>query len=501
MRPQSFLRAAALLGCAVFCGVGFCASQTALPDIRVESRQVLVPALWTGLIECAPRRDKNLVKCSWDGEVIDHVARDSLTSSQQVTPDDLGFVSPDALHLFEDGTEQKIEKIERTPFLSTVINDNLGAHVEWSEVPNAIWSTSDQNADYFERVAHLRVGHYFQISYTPAASPAGSCHIIRITGPHDSKLIYRNEYCNVEHFAFDPLLGTKENGELEKELAAGIQGSIHPLVSANTFYGSPGTGRVDLAIEFPYAQVKPRNWRGEPAQFDILIEAYGNGGRLVARRSEGTQPNPNYKPSPESAYQLQIDQKEADILTFTRYNAQMDLPPGEYKLRIGYKQGPDFGIADLPLTVDNYDSGQFAISSIALCKRVRENDKKTLAKDFVPLIAGNEEFTPAVNMVFRNSDSLMAYFEFYEPPPIPSEEALHISYTMQVRSEQTGMDFIRKAEIADSWVLPGKSVIPIAVKLPLSKLNLVPGKYRLEIQGSDSAGRSTLQRTTEFWID
>ena len=117
----------------------------------------------------------------------------------------------------------------------------------------------------------------------------------------------------------------------------------------------------------------------------------------------------------------------------------------------------------------------------------------------MPLVAGDYEFTPAGDTVFRKGDSLMAYFELYEPANVqPQQGSLHVKYTMRIRNEQTGAVALETTEVADSWIQPGKSTISVAVEPVLSKLNLAPGKYQFQIQATDSAGRSTPIRIAEF---
>jgi hypothetical protein len=293
------------------------------------------------------------------------------------------------------------------------------------------------------------------------------------------------------------LQGTPEGVKLEAYLTAGKPGSIHPLVQGNAFYEASGNARVDINVDLPFKEVEPKNWHDGTLPSALLIEAYGKDGSVAGRLSE--QP-------PEDTMFANLsglgNLKEAtETVTSTRYEGQMDLPPGEYKLAIAYDYGKDFGIAEVPLSVENDDGSQLAISSIALCKRVRKTGAVPAARDFVPLAAGDYEFTPAGDTVFRKGDSLMAYFELYEPALGQPQQTLHVKYTMRIRNEQTGAVALETVEPADSWIQLGKSTIPVAVEPVLSKLNLAPGKYQFQIQATDSAGRNTPMRSAEFSIE
>ena len=297
-------------------------------------------------------------------------------NKEKATPFSLGFLSADKLKLFEDGKQQQIESVhEETHRDIQVWLDNLGAHREQALEPRGIWSTSDQAPAVIAENAEF--SRLFLITYSPPASPEGSCHTIGVK-PHEGHLVFSKKYCNGPPSALDPLQGTPEDRELEGYFSAGRQGSFHPLVQGSTFYDAPGKARVNIDIELPFDEVRPKNWKDGTLPSTLLIEAYGKDGRVAGRDSEHV---------PEDAEFAYLDELEklkeaSSIVTSTRYDGQMDLPPGEYKLAIAYRRGKDFGIAEVPLTVDDYDGSQFAISSIALCKRVRKAGTVPVAREF-----------------------------------------------------------------------------------------------------------------------
>ena len=494
MKTAVCRRTTVICCCLALAGVWPCAAQDDELTIRVESRLVIVPVMWGSWIYCNTTRNKDLLKCSWDGAANDHVSRDAYMNREFTGPDDLGLLSLKDLHVLEDGKEQNIVRIEKMSRGNEVFGDNLGAHVEGAFVPTGIWSTSDIAAAPSE-YSKLCCG-YYQIAYSPSISTEGSCHSIQITGPHESKLVYRKQYCFVTHSTADLLKGAPEDKKLEEYLVVKKPGNIHPRMQANAFFEAPGKARVDVDVELPFDEVKPKDLKGWALPVEVLILAYGEDGRVIARHSELMPADKDIVSNPI----LPLDWASVSF-TYVRYDAQVELPPGNYKLAFAYSHGPDFGIAEVPLTIDNYDGSQFEISSIALCKRVRSAGEKPVAKEFVPLVAGSNEYTPAADTDFSNGDSLMAYFELYEPASGQPQQALQVNYTMRIRNEQNGRVILQRAQSADSSTQPGNSKIPIAVDLELSQLNLAPGKYQIEIQGADSAGRSAPLRTAEFWID
>lgn len=483
-------------GCMLLSGACLCGAQQDPLAIRVESGRIVVPVGWLGQVGCDIYPEN---VCWWDGEstsVSLDIALQTALHKIQASPAGLGLLSPDKFHLFEDGNGQPIKSLHAVAQEDVEMwLDNLGAHKEQAIGPRGIWSTSDQAPEVIKNTDSAR---FFLIAYAPPASAEGSCHTIDIKSHHESQLVYSKRYCNLPPPTSDPLQGTPEGAEFEAYLAAGKPGRIHLLAQGNAFYEAPGKARVGVDIEFPFNEVKPKDRHDGTLPTALLIEAYGKDGRVAGRLSEL---------APEDAVFAELttlgNLKEASAtFTSTRYDGQMNLPSGVYKLAIAYSHGKDFGIAEVPLTVDSFDGSQFAISSIALCKRVRKAGAVPAARDFVPLVAGDYEFTPAGDTVFRNGDSLMAYFELYEPESAQQmKDTLHVKYTMRIRNVQTGAAALELVQSADSWVQPGKSTIPVAVEPVLRKLDLAPGKYQFQIQATDSAGRITPMRGAPFSIE
>ena len=297
MKLRRVLGIFTLMVCAgLFC-VWRTSAQEGMPTILVKSKQVLVPVFWGGTLECKGTKNKNLLKCTWDGAVNDHVSRKDWLAGERIDPEDLGFVSLDSFHIFEDGKEQKIENIERMGRARAIVTDNLGSHVETAIIPTGIWSTSDEPQSATKSHFRLMDVDDFQIAYSPPDSPAGSCHRIEIKGPHASKIVYRDQYCNVDHSATDTLLGTPEGAELQKYIAEGKPGKIGPAVQANYFYNGTGWANVDLTISFPISGIGISTGNGDMVPYSLLISALGPNGKMIARQSQGYTQNPSYKSS------------------------------------------------------------------------------------------------------------------------------------------------------------------------------------------------------------
>ncbi|MGA9041098.1 MAG: hypothetical protein WB421_11230 [Terriglobales bacterium] len=248
------------------------------------------------------------------------------------------------------------------------------------------------------------------------------------------------------------------------------------------------------------------------ANIGILGLIYGKDGALAARFSDfaccspelpvfsvgGSPPQPHH---------------ELDNRTIpNRYETQIDLPPGEYKLVVVLSDGSKFGRVEAPLTVESYDRKQLGISSVELCKRFHEAvmiSPETAAiipaPDLVPLVSKGVEFSPASDTrfkrrtAFNKGEALFAYFELYEPLLV-TQPAATVQSQLKITNVKTGeLKVDTGVRRAAPWIQPGSSVIRIAEELSVEKLPA--GSYRLEVQASDSAGKSTVWRAAEFTVE
>jgi len=179
------------------------------------------------------------------------------------------------------------------------------------------------------------------------------------------------------------------------------------------------------------------------------------------------------------------------------------LPSGEYNLVMVLGDGQNFGRVVEPLNIDAYDGAQLALSSVVLSKRGRngavaaqEAAAAHLAPKYVPLVSQGVQMTPAADRRFRHGEPLVAYFEVYEPLLL-TEPATTVWAHLKLVDAKTGavkQDF-PPLDVAP-FIQPGSSVIPTSRVLKPRK-----GAYRLEVQATDSAGRSTVLRTANFTVE
>jgi len=191
-----------------------------------------------------------------------------------------------------------------------------------------------------------------------------------------------------------------------------------------------------------------------------------------------------------------------------RYETQVNLPPGEYDVRVVLGDGTRFGRAEVPLTVDSYDTKQLGISAVSLCKQISDvspNSYKlpgawtaTQPQSYVPLVSKDREFKPTGNTLFKTSETLNVYFEVYEPSQ-EGEPQGTVDLQFRIVDAKTGalLNDPRPMSAAPYW--KGSAIIPIGWGFDISK---VPkSTYRLDVRATDSKGRSTDWRSVNFSVE
>lgn len=474
--------------------------------IRVESNLVVVPA---SVLDADRMRTVAVQRTSC--ERANTEAFRNLRPSEPYLPKDCtqtaihGLTSAN-FHVFEDGIEQKIQSVNFEPFASIEARDNLGDHLEWSFEPRAKWSTTELSP-ILDAVGH---GHFYAVAYAPAKFGDGGCHkiVVKVDRPH-AAVFADNEYCYTSDLASDPLNGTKFGQQMERDLTSPKNGHIKLSLQASFFFTDANRSRVDVALEFPW-DVLNREWRDGKfyATVGVLGVVDQKEGSVTMRFSDlaccssGTT---NFISSSDPAALNGAQPTFDPLILPTRYETQMDLTPGEYDLRIVLSDGSRFGRVEVPLVIDAYDGKQLVISSLVLSKRVRnasaaaqEAMAVNLAQKYVPLVSKGLEFTPTGNTVFKKTDSLFAYYEVSEPL-LTTVPATTVETRVRIVNSGTGqLETDTDWRSVADWIQATSSVIHVSQEVNLKEL--AKGSYRIEVQATDSAGRSTVWRTANFAV-
>jgi VWFA-related protein len=361
-------------------------------------------------------------------------------------------------------------------------------------------SNSNDLAGGLEKIGKEQ-NEYYLIGYTPPDSPEGSCHKLRVKVDRGGRAVRaRTGYCNAR--SNNVLAGSSIEKELES-LPASPPGGANASLAAPFFYTSDGASggaldtlaRVNLAMEIPLRKLKTEKERGKlRATVHVLGVAHRPDGGVAARFSESV------------ALEFDDEKRLAAFLAAPfHYENQFEIVPGSYTLDVAYDAGAEERAkVETPLVVDAYQPAQFAISGLVLSRQYGSASDPRLHTDALwtadrtPLIAEGMRIVPSGSSRFKKSEAPAVYFEIYEPLSTAGVTVKMLVFdlkTDRTTGEQkldTGL--LRVAIPAAS----GSPAIPVAKRVPVD--SLPPGSYRLELEASDSAGKSA-RRTADFEIE
>ncbi len=351
----------------------------------------------------------------------------------------------------------------------------------------------------------MRSRSHYVIAYALPESPKGSCHKIAVKVNRRNAIVAaRGEYCNTDHSASDPLNGTKLGTQLENDLASPNDDSVNVSLVAIPLYTNSDAVRVHIALDWPWESLK-----GQIRTRGVLGLVYKKGGTLVTQFSDIADR--------DGIPQIERHRTEHQIPGYVenRYETQLTLPLGEYELRIALGDGTRFGRAEIPFTVDGYYRNELAISQVSLCKQItdvaanssqnRSKSKlpgawgQTLPTSYQPLVSKDVEFKPTANTHFKKGDTLYTYFEIFEPL-VEGHSPAQVQIQVRIFKSRTGEAISDSQPIsAVPYMKAGSSIIPVGRGLDIGKLP--KGSYRLDLQATDSTGKSTAWRSANFTVE
>jgi hypothetical protein len=483
--------------------------------IRVETNQVLVPVLVLDKerFHRLLSDPENSFRVALPGNTTLVDAIGAVSAGNTALVDAIGAIAEGVVihglssvdfHVFDDGKEQNILNVTYEQSLYRDVRDNRGHHTEYIGPGGGKWGTAEWQPGV---IADLVFPQYV-IAYALTDSPEGSCHKINIRINRDNALIAaRSEYCNTKHSTADPLNGTTLGTQLETGLVSSQNNKIDISLLAIPLFTNSDDARVQIALDWPWKSLK-----GKSRARAVLGMVFRKDGSLLTRFSDladmggfadGDWPQgwPDWRVYRKVRYTPTNE---------NRYETQLMLPPGEYDLRVVLGDGKSFGRAELPLTVSGYDKKGLAISGVALCKQISDVSvqnasvlpgawKNKTLRNYVPLVSRDVEFEPTRNNQFKKGNTLYTYFEIYEPL-FEGQSPAAVQFQMRIVDVKTGELRADSQPIsATPYMKAGSSIIPVGRGLDISKLPI--GSYRLEVQATDSTGKSTAWRTANFTVE
>ncbi len=206
----------------------------------------------------------------------------------------------------------------------------------------------------------------------------------------------------------------------------------------------------------------------------------------------------------------------------------ISLQPGEYELLVLVRDRtwnpdpkknqakkevvPKAGVVKQTITVPDYWADGVTTSSVLLADKVEAlaQPPGPDAQEKRPYVFGKDEWLPAVDTSFAQSESLSFYFQVYNPVLGPNKQPdVSIDYAFYVKPASEGAAakerFFNKTDtvVFNSTTLPPTfdgtvHVLPGAQQIPLASFE--PGQYRLEITVTDKLGKKSVKRNVVFTV-
>lgn len=460
--------------------------------IRVESNEVFIPVLVIDKERVA--EFQHMHRAAYWKQVV----ADDWHSVERLA---VSGLSANDFRLWEDGQPEMIDSVSaQGQSDSPMVFDNVGdGYRELVGPGGGTWAIPLLNQDEDPKLAG------YDIAFTPAPSPDGSCHALQIAVDRPDTLVFaRTEYCNARRSGADPLKGTKLGAQLQTDIQTNRPSKISIAAAAIPLFTTEDT-TVRIVIDYA-SEPEFESCRVEPDTIGILGVASSDSGTRALRFTDVTS-----RMYGNDLLGWPFLTRLAARMTNTpcpfrapfRYQTQVELPAGNYRLQIGFMDGKKFGRADLQVTVPHPGGTELGISGIILARGFREvhtaNSPTLLPKNYAPLVSQGIEVTPIANTRFEKYRPFYFFFQIYEPLP-PKQPRPKVEAQLRIVDTSTGR-IVSEIEPIDAapYVESGNPIIAIARRIDLSYLP--SGSYRLEAQATDSAGESTPWRTANFTID
>jgi VWFA-related protein len=339
---------------------------------------------------------------------------------------------------------------------------------------------------------------FYIIGYSPNESAEGSCHTLNVKVEHGYKVRSRSGYCNVK--SADLLSGKPTELQLETRIQGTEPGDlVAPGPQVTYFFTGPDTARVDLAMDLPSDKLKFEKVKGKlHSDINILGLAYKADGTIGARFSDTLKLEAEDKKEAEKVAERPL-----------HYQAQFDAASGDYTFKIAFTAngGADFGKLQVPLDIEPFDGKELRMSSVLLSTNVHRIGPEDLSIE-ADLIDGRTPFiavsgpnsfqlTPTGKLSFKKTDSVACYLEAFEPL-IATTDQVQLGVQIRILDKTGEAKLDSGMQPASNFIRKGNPTVPIALKVPVDKLDA--GTYKLEVSVVDSAGKS-VKKTTSLTIE
>jgi hypothetical protein len=177
------------------------------------------------------------------------------------------------------------------------------------------------------------------------------------------------------------------------------------------------------------------------------------------------------------------------------YQKAVPLRPGLYRLDLVIKdvQSGNVGVTNSRLAVPRFEDEKLESSSLILADQIEHVPAKQIGTG--QFVLGSSKVRPRLDGDFTTNEKLGIYMQVYNLKP---DEKTHKSNaTLQFTVKKGDQQVMQFKETSAEMKQTGDQ-ITIERLLPLA--TLAPGKYKLEVNATDTLSNQTISRTAEFTV-
>ena len=241
---------------------------------------------------------------------------------------------------------------------------------------------------------------------------------------------------------------------------------------------------VPVTVQIPNSQL---SFQAKEGIHSAVMNIFGRITTLTGRVVQTFEDSVS-RDFPDSLYQQSLKLQSI-------YQKAVPLRPGLYRLDLVLKdvQSGNIGVVNSRLAVPRYEDDKLEASSLILADQIEHVPAKQIGAG--QFVLGSSKVRPRLEGDFTTADKLGIYMQIYnlKPDEKTHKSSANFQYTVKKGNEQV-MQF---KETSTEMKQTGDQVT-IERLLPLA--TLVPGKYTLEVNATDTLSNQTISRTADFTV-
>src|SRR5229473_397724 len=243
---------------------------------------------------------------------------------------------------------------------------------------------------------------------------------------------------------------------------------------------------VPVTVQIPNSQL---SFQAKDGIHSATINVFGRVSTLTGRVVQTFEDSMS-RDFPDSLYQQSLKLQSI-------YQKAVPLRPGLYRLDLVIKdvQSGNVGVAHSRLQVPRYDDDKLDASSLILADQIEHVPAKQIGSG--QFVLGSSKVRPRLEGDFTTADKLGIYMQVYNLKPDDKTHKSNATFQLTVKKGDQPVPGMQFKMTTEEMKQTGDQVT-IERLLPLA--TLPPGKYRLEVNATDTLSNQTISRSAEFTV-